>query len=97
MIAAILLGLHVCAGVYAFFSRKKKAGWVEGSLALAFMGVVFSVGWTLTTMLSSLLVGPEGLAEWFNRDTVSLTLLTVLEGVFYWLLLRPRKDTSTEA
>jgi hypothetical protein len=88
MIAAVILGLHGVAGVYAFWTRRKKGGWSEGILAIAFVGVIFSVGWTIMTMLTSLVMEPEGLAVWFNRDTVTLTLLTVAEGLFYYFFLR---------
>jgi len=91
MIAAVILSLHGAAGIYAFWTRKKKGGWGEGILALAFVGVIFSVGWTIVTMLTSVLVAPEGLAEWLNRDSLTLTLLTIAEGFFYYFFLRPGK------
>lgn len=97
MIAAILLGLHACAGVLAFVWRTRKDGWKEGLLAVAFVGVIFSVGWTLATMIVSPFVDPEGLAEWFDRDALCLTLVTVLEGVFYALFLRSDAKRATEA
>lgn len=88
MVAAIIFVIHGVAGIYAFWIRGKKAGWREGVLALAFVGVIFSVGWTLMTMLVSLVLPPEGVAEWFNRDAAALTLLTVAEGFFYYFFLR---------
>ncbi|MEX1139479.1 MAG: hypothetical protein WEF53_09085, partial [Bacteroidota bacterium] len=87
--------LHGLAGIYALWTRRKKAGWTEGILALAFVGVVFSVGWTIMTMLASLVLPPEGFGEWFKRDTITLILLTFAEGIFYYFLLRsekPRQD-----
>jgi len=88
MIPAVILALHGAAGIYACWTRKKKGGWGEGILALAFVGVIFSVGWTIMTMLTSVIMDPEGLAEWFNRDAVTLTLLTVAEGFFYYFFFR---------
>lgn len=88
MIAAFVLALHVFAGIYAFWTRGKTAGWREGVLALAFVGVIFSVGWAIVTMLVSLVLPPEGFAEWFNRDTIALALLTIAEGFFYYFFLR---------
>lgn len=99
MIAAVILGLHVFAGIYALWTRGKNAGWGEGILALAFVGVIFSVGWTIMTMLVSLVFPPEGFASWFNRDTLALTLLTIAEGFFYYLFLRsdgPEQDTPRQ-
>lgn len=85
---AVILGLHGAAGIYAFWTRMQKGGWGEGILAVAFVGVIFSVGWTIMTMVTSLIMNPEGFAEWFNRDAVTLTLLTIAEGVFYYFFLR---------
>jgi hypothetical protein len=99
MIAAFILVLHGFAGIYAFWTRGKNAGWGEGVLALAFVGVIFSVGWTIMTMLVSLALPPEGFAEWLNRDTTSLTLLTIAEGFFYYFFLRsdrPEQDTQRQ-
>lgn len=97
MIAALILGLHVFVGIYAFWTRGKSAGWGEGVLALAFVGVIFSVGWTIMTMLVSLVFAPEGFAAWFNRDTIALALLTIAEGSFYYFFLRsdgPEQDPT---
>ena len=88
MIAAIIVALHGALGIYAFWTRRREGGWGEGILALAFVGVIFSVGWTIMTMLTSVVFSPEGFAEWFNRDTVTLTLLTIGEGFFYYFFLR---------
>jgi len=95
MIAAVILSLHGAAGIYAFWTRKNKDGWGEGVLALAFVGVIFSVGWTVLTVLTSVLVAPEGLAEWFNRDSFTLTLLTFAEGFFSYFFLRSGKTERT--
>jgi hypothetical protein len=88
MIAAVILALHGAVGIYAFWTRKEKGRWSEGVLAVAFVGVIFSVGWTIMTMLTNVVLEPEGFAEWFNRDAVTLTLLTVAEGFFYYFFLR---------
>ena len=92
MIAAIILGIHIAAGVYAFFSRTRKDGWGEGVLVFVFVGIIFSVGWTMMTILTSLVLPPEGFAEWFDRDAVTLILLTIAEGVFYYFFLKGDSD-----
>ncbi len=96
MISGFILALHVIGGIYALWTRGKSAGWGEGVLALTFVGVIFTVGWTVVTMLVSLVFPPEGLAEWFTRDTIALALLTIAEGFFYYFFLRsdkPEQDT----
>lgn len=88
MVAAVILVLHVVAAGVAFVSRRKKGGTGEGLLAVAFVGIIFSVGWTIMTIVTSLLVDPEGIAPWLDRDATTLALLTGAEGVFYYFLLR---------
>jgi xanthine/uracil/vitamin C permease (AzgA family) len=88
MVAAGIFSLHGLAVIYAFVTRNKQGGISEGFLAVAFIGIIFSVGWTILTMVTGLVLEPQGLAEWFNRDDATLTLLTICEGVFYAFYLR---------
>jgi hypothetical protein len=104
MVAAFIFLLHGIAAVYAFFARKKAEGLGEGLLAVAFIGIVFAVGWTISTMLTNLLFTPEFFIKWYshqtdsvflrtlrkeiNRDTISLLILTFGELGFYYLFLR---------
>jgi hypothetical protein len=108
MVAVFIFSLHVLAALYAFF-RYKRDGLSEGFLAVGFFAVIFSVGWTLTTMLTNLLFRFDLFTQWYdgetsslvlqtlrreiNRDTIALILLTLAEVGFYYLLLR-REDTQ---
>ena len=103
MVAFFIFLLHAFAFVYGFFSRKKAGGLNEGLLAVAFMGIVFAVGWTISTMLTNLLFTPELFIRWYyqqtnsyffrilrqeiSRDTISLLILTFGELGFYYLYL----------
>lgn len=103
MVAFFIFLLHAVAFAYAFVSRKKSGGLSEGFLALAFMGIVFAVGWTISTMLTNLLFTPEFFIKWYyqhtdsylmrilrqeiSRDTISLLFLTFGEVGFYYLYL----------
>lgn len=103
MVAFFIFLLHAVAFVYAFISRKKAGGLSEGFLALAFMGIVFAVGWTISTMLTNLLFTPDFFIRWYyqhtdsyflrilrqeiSRDTISLLFLTFGELGFYYLYL----------
>ena len=110
MIAAAILIVHLAACIYAFIAFKKE-GIGEGVLAAAFVVIIFSVGWTITTMLAKLvypyqLVGRwvEGLqgtatsrflAKELTIDTFALVLLTVGECFFYYYYLRSGKTPVT--
>ena len=45
--------------------------------------ILFAVGWTMTGMIAKILMEQEGLGIHFDRDTFSLTLLTIMEVFFY--------------
>lgn len=112
MVAFFILSLHIVAAGYALVSQKKKGGWWEGLLAVAFLAIIFSVGWTISTMLTNLLFTPEFFIKWyygetdslflrtlrkeFNRDTIALVMLTAGEIVFYYFYLRKEEKESEE-
>jgi len=45
--------------------------------------ILFAVGWTITGMIAKLFMEPKGLGLYYDRDTFSLTLLTMIEFFFY--------------
>ncbi len=99
MVSAFIFFLHFITAVYAFILyRRNSIG--EGFLAVAFVGIVFAVSWTIASMLTNLLFSIEWFVRWFwqpldswvwrivrkeiNRDTISLLILTGEEVVFYY-------------
>jgi hypothetical protein len=104
MVAAFIFFLHIVAAGYAFVTRKKAGGVSEGLLAVAFIGIVFAVGWTIATMLTNLLFMPEFFIKWYyhqtdslflrtlrkeiSRDTISLLILILGEIGFYYIFLK---------
>ena len=113
MVAAYIFLLHIVAAGYAFVSRKKTGGTSEGLLAVAFIGIVFAVGWTIATMLTNLLFTPEFFIKWYyhqtdslflrtlrkeiNRDTISLLILVFGEVGFYYLFLKDGHEQGKKA
>ena len=111
MVAAYIFLLHIVAAAYAFTSRKKTGGTSEGLLAVAFIGIVFAVGWTIATMLTNLLFTPELFIKWYyhqtdsfflrilrrelSRDTISLLILTFGEILFYYFFLKGSSSDKT--
>ena len=57
-------------------------------MAVGFLALIFSVGWSLSTFVLKLLIDEKGFGIWLDRDTLSLLLLTVMEGVFYYLQMK---------
>ncbi|MEX0737553.1 MAG: hypothetical protein WD182_08945 [Bacteroidota bacterium] len=111
MVAAFIFVLHILAAGYTFLSQRKKGGIGEGVLAVGFMGIVFAVGWTISTVLTNLLFTPDFFVRWYytetdsvllrvlrqeiNRDTISLLVLTFAEIFFYYLFLRNRENSKS--
>jgi hypothetical protein len=102
MVAAFIFILHVILVVYAFVKYKKESIG-EGFLAVAFVGIVFAVGWTIASILTNLLFTPEWFVKWYwqpldswvwlkirkeiSRDTISLLFLTAIEIAFYYIYI----------
>ena len=99
MVAAYIFILHGILVLYAFLTYKKESIG-EGFLAVAFVGIVFAVGWTIAAILTNLLFAPEWFIKWYwqpldswvwrtvrkeiSRDTISLLFLTAMEVAFYY-------------
>ncbi|MCX6121715.1 MAG: hypothetical protein NTX44_08860 [Ignavibacteriales bacterium] len=99
MTAAFIYSLHIVLVVFAFIKYKKES-MGEGFLAVAFIGIIFAVGWTIAAILTNLLFSPEWFIKWYwqpldswvwrtirkeiSRDTISLLFLTAMETAFYY-------------
>ena len=107
MVSAFIFSLHVILAVYAFIIyRKESTG--EGFLAITFVGIVFAVSWTISSMLTNLIFSIDWFVKWYwqplnswvwrivrkeiNYDTISLLILTAIEVVFYYFYFI--KDTN---
>lgn len=83
MITALIFTAHL---VFILFIFTKK--WQNESLQTAFVNlaliiILFSVGWSISTMILKIFIDESGLGIHFDRDTISLTLLTIVEFFFY--------------
>ncbi len=83
MIAVLIFYIHIVGAAVVYTRSWMRNGVGEGFLGLAFVAVIFSVGWTFTSVLAKPIFPYEGLAPWLDRNTISLVLLTVLEYVVY--------------
>ena len=94
MITAFIFFIHF---IFALVIFTKK--WQTESLSSAFINIIliiilFSIGWSLTTLLAKLLFEPAGFGIHFDRDTISLSILTVVEFFFYRIYFREKKITE---
>ena len=89
MIISIIFFAHLLFSLIIFTMK-----WQEEKLSSAFLNVgliaiLFAVGWSITGVITKALMEPKGLGVQFDRDTFSLTLLTIGEYFFYRIYYKP--------
>jgi len=89
MIAAIIFIAHIIFALIVFIKKFQSDGLLTAGMNLVLIIILFAVGWTVTGLISKLLMTPEGFGTEFNRDTFSLFLLTIIEAIFYSYYYRP--------
>ena len=95
MVTLFVFYVHTIAAVYAFTDQYQEEGVGAGILAVAFMAIIFSVGWSISTFVLKYLMAEKGVGIYLNRDAMSLALLTIGEGVFYYFYLRGSAKKKT--
>ncbi len=93
MITAIIFFAHFIFTLIIFTKKWQDEGVSAAWMNVGLIGILFAVGWTMTGMIAKILMEQEGLGIHFDRDTFSLTLLTIMEVFFYRFYY---KDTVTE-
>ena len=93
MITAIIFFAHFIFTLIIFTKKWQDEGSSAAWMNVGLIVILFAVGWTVTGMIAKILMEQEGLGIYFDRDTFSLTLLTIMEVFFYRFYYR---DTVTE-
>lgn len=83
MITAFIFFAHLIFALVIFTKKWQDESINAGFLNLALIAILFSVGWTITGIIAKLIMEPKGLGIQFDRDTFSLTILTIAEYFFY--------------
>ncbi len=83
MVTAIIFAAHLIFMLVVFTKKWQEDSLSTGLLNLSLIVILFSVGWAFTGMLAKAVMEQKGLGLYFDRDAFSLTLLTVLEFLFY--------------
>ena len=84
MIELLVFHLHIVGALYAFTRNWIQRSLKDGMLALGIIGLIFTIGWTLTSPIASVLM-PKPLSIYFTKDTLSLILLLIPEVIFFYL------------
>ena len=83
MISAFIFFAHFIF-ILIIFTWKWQTDGISGAVMnVSLILILFAVGWTITGMIAKFLMGPNGLGFYYDRDTFSLTLLTLVEIFFY--------------
>ncbi len=95
MIIVLIFLLHIIFIGIVLYKKTKKESFGSSLIDLALIIVLFSVGWSLSAMVVKLFFSPIGFGKYFNRDTIVLTLLTIVEFLFYKFYYRELFSTSS--
>lgn len=94
MITALIFFIHFIFGLTIFTKFWQEESLTSAFLNIFFIFILFSVGWAITGMFVKLIIEPEGFGIYFDRDTFSLTLLTIGEFFFYRLYYKDKFTTE---
>jgi hypothetical protein len=92
MISAIIFSAHLVF-ILIIFTLK----WQNESLSTAFTNlaliiVLFAVGWSISTAVVKIFIDSKGFGIQFDSDTISLTILAIVEFFFYRFYYQDNKD-----
>jgi len=94
MVPLLVFYGHVIAAAALFTKQWQEGDLKHGILAVTYLALIFSVGWSMSTFLVKLFVSEKGFAVWLDRDALSLLFLAIVETIFFAALLR-RKAKRT--
>lgn len=83
MIVALIFFLHFFFILIVFTKRWQSESVGSGFINMALIGILFSVGWSISSVIAKAILPPKGFGIYFDRDAFSLTLLTIGEFIFY--------------
>jgi hypothetical protein len=91
MIAIVVFYIHVLGGMYAFTSSYCRHKLADAFMAVAFVAIIFSVGWTIAGFIVRFIVPDGGLGPLLDSDTISLLIVTALEALLYTTYFRSER------
>ncbi len=94
MITAFIFFIHFIFALVVFTKKWQDENATAGFLNVTLIVILFAVGWTITTMIAKLIMGPKGLGIQFDRDTFALSLLTIVEFFFYKFYYREEPNLT---
>jgi len=77
LIAVLIFFVHAIFAVWAFSKSYQNDGWLQAFLNLAFIIILFSVGWTVSDLLMGLFIRDSGYILNVGYNPILLTLLKI--------------------
>jgi len=96
MISAFIFFAHFIFILLIFTWRWQNDGISGAVMNISLILILFAVGWTITGMIAKLFMEPKGLGLYYDRDTFSLTLLTIIEFFFYKIYYKHSTEADKE-
>ncbi len=94
MITAIIFFVHFLFTLIIFTKKWQEENLSDAFINIGLIGLLFTIGWSISGIIAKLLMPQKGLGIMFDRDTFSLTILSVIEFFFYRMYY---KDIFSEA
>ena len=95
MIEILIFHLHIVGATYAFTKNWVRGTIKDGLLALAIIGLIFTIGWALSSPIAGLIMPAKWNSIYFTTDTLSLVLLFIPELLFfYFFFVREKKKIA---
>lgn len=83
MINAFIFFLHFIFVLYIFTKKWQDESISSSFINLALITLLFTVGWAISSSVTQLVINKKGFGIYFDRDAISLTLLSIVEYLFY--------------
>jgi hypothetical protein len=84
MIELIIFHLHIIAAVYVFVKYWQVDELKNAFLGIAILGLLFTIGWALSSAITAAIYPDSWNSIYFNSDTFSLVLLAIPESIFFY-------------
>jgi hypothetical protein len=94
MIISIIFFAHLLFSLIIFTIKWQEEKLSTALLNVALIAILFAVGWSIASIIGKAVLEPKGLGLYFDRDTFTLTLLTIGEYFFYRLYYKPITTTG---
>jgi hypothetical protein len=92
MISAFIFFLHFIFILYIFSKKWQDESLQSSFINIVLIGLLFTVGWAIVSSLTQLIINKKGLGIYYDRDAISLTLLAIIEYLFYKMYYFDEKE-----